>query len=296
MATPANDTPPNTPQALLGALRRLLKPLVRLLVHFGIGFPYLGQLLKSIYVEVADEEFSAANQKRQSDSRISLITGVHRKDVKRLRNEPKEATKPTKNLSLGAQLVAYWIGNDNYLDDNGEALKLPRFSKEGSSVSFESLVQAVSKGDLRPKVILDELLRLNIVTVDNSGYVSLDQQAFIPNQGLDEKSFYFGKNIHDHIAASVDNLIACDQKLPAPFIDRCVYYDGLSPQSMDTLNTLAKEQGMVLLKEINHRALALQQADAGKNNANQRINLGIYFYHDDEHSKISEQNDGGTEQ
>ena len=151
-------------------------------------------------------------------------------------------------------------------------------------------MQTVCKGDLRPKVILDELMRLNIITVDKEGYVSLNQQAFIPDLGLDEKSFYFGKNIHDHIAAGVDNLIACEQKLPSPFIERCVYYDGLSQQSVTTLNTLAQEQGMALLKDINRRALALQSVDKNNSKANLRMNLGLYFYHTDDHSAVPEQN------
>ncbi|MDP1635270.1 MAG: DUF6502 family protein, partial [Gallionellaceae bacterium] len=74
-----------TPSApLISAVRHLLRPLVKLLLTHSITFPFLSDLLKSIYVEVATEEFRLQD-KPQTDSRISLLSGVHRKDVKNLR-------------------------------------------------------------------------------------------------------------------------------------------------------------------------------------------------------------------
>ena len=93
-----SQAPGQPPATLVTALRKLLRPLVRLLLSFQVSYPFLSTLLKSIYVDVADQEFSV-DGKRQSDSRITLLTGVHRKDVKRLRDEHIDAaTLP--NLSL----------------------------------------------------------------------------------------------------------------------------------------------------------------------------------------------------
>ena len=71
---------------LLKALDTLLRPLIKLLLSFQITYPQLINILKSIYVDVAESDFKV-NGRRQSDSRITLLTGVHRKDVKRLREE-----------------------------------------------------------------------------------------------------------------------------------------------------------------------------------------------------------------
>ncbi|MGB8275288.1 MAG: DUF6502 family protein, partial [Alphaproteobacteria bacterium] len=65
------------PPSLVAALRRLLRPLVRLLVAEGIPFMYFTNLLKGVFVDVAVEEFRIKG-KEQTDSRISLLTGVHR--------------------------------------------------------------------------------------------------------------------------------------------------------------------------------------------------------------------------
>lgn len=65
---------PQPPAVLVAAIRKVLRPLVRLLLTFQITYPFIVNLLKSLYVEVADQEF-AMDEKRQTDSRINLLIG-----------------------------------------------------------------------------------------------------------------------------------------------------------------------------------------------------------------------------
>ena len=69
---------------LHGPVARLLRPLVRLLIKSGVTFPALCDLLRELYVNVAEYDF-ALPDKSQTDSRVSLLTGIHRKEVRRLR-------------------------------------------------------------------------------------------------------------------------------------------------------------------------------------------------------------------
>ena len=79
-AAPGGPSP-----ALVRALRKLLRPLVRLMLAHGITYPYLSDLLKGLFVEVAEQDFRL-DAKAPTDSRVSLVSGVHRKDVARLRS------------------------------------------------------------------------------------------------------------------------------------------------------------------------------------------------------------------
>lgn len=269
---------PGVPASVILALRRILRPLVRLLLAHGVTYPFLANLLKSVYVEVAKEEFPLP-EKKQTDSRISLLTGVHRKDVKRLSEEPKVGKLPPPSISLGAQLVARWVSQAAYLDRQRRPRPLPRLARDGGVRSFEALVESVSK-DIRPRAILDEWLRLGVARIDEQDRVCLNVEAFIPEKGLDEKAYYFGQNLHDHLAAGVHNLLG----RPPPFLERSVYYDRLSPASIQELTVLSKEVGMQALKEINRRAIKLERRDAAGQNAGMRMNFGIYFFsapHDD---------------
>jgi hypothetical protein len=260
------------PAPLISALRRVLRPLIRLMLAYGVTFPFLSNLLKSIYVEVASDEFRLEGR-RQTDSRISLLTGVHRKDVKRLCHEerPKEAV-PTA-ISLGAQLVARWMSSPQYLDEGGRPRALPRLASVGGELSFEGLVSSVSK-DIRSRAVLDEWLRMGVARLDDEERVTLNTGAFVPQKGFDEKAFYFGQNIHDHLAAGVHNLLGGQP----PFLERSVYYDELTPESVQELAELAKSLGMEALQTVNRRALELQQQDDGKRNAGMRMNFGTYYF------------------
>jgi len=80
----ASERPPALPpQALLKAARRLLRPLVRLMMRSGITFPIVADLMRSLFVEVASQEL-LTDARARTDSRISLLTGVHRKEIRRL--------------------------------------------------------------------------------------------------------------------------------------------------------------------------------------------------------------------
>ena len=273
------------PTALLRAVRKLLRPLISLLVARGITYPTLIQVLKSLYVEVADKDFALDN-KRQTDSRINLLTGVHRKDVKRLRQElgDEDSLVPA-TVSLGAQLVARWIGLDKYLDKDGQPLPLPRQAVGDNALSFEELVASVNK-DIRPRVVLDEWLNLGIVRLDEQNRVCLNTDAFVPEQGFDELAYYFGRNLHDHIAAAANNISGHTPRQ----LERSVYYSGLTSASVKSLTTLAESEGMKALQAVNRSALQLQKDDANKQDAVHRINFGIYFHQaraDDKHGDES---------
>ncbi|HPG27567.1 MAG TPA: DUF6502 family protein, partial [Myxococcota bacterium] len=205
--------------ALLAALRQLLRPIARLVIERQITFPMLADLLKVVLIEVARDEF-ALRGKRLTDSRLSLLTGIHRKDVKRLRSELDREVGPSRNASLGALLVSRWVADPTYLDEQGEPRPLPRAASAGPGPSFEQLVLSVSK-DIPVRSVLDEWVRQGIVEHDASDVVRLRVESFVAEEGFEDKAWFFGRNLRDHAAAGVHNLLREGE----PFFDRSVFYD-----------------------------------------------------------------------
>lgn len=259
------------PPALLIAVRRMLRPLARLLMAHGIHFPAFSELAKSVFVDVAARDFPDDGS-GLTDSRVCLLSGVHRRDVKRLRADAQQYQAP-QSVSMGAQIVARWCAEAVYLDHQRRPKPLPRLFSHGGEVCFERLVESVSK-DIRPRAVLDEWLRLGVATLDEADFVHLTEAAFVPANGVEEKAFFFGKNLHDHLSAATHNLL--DGK-PA-YLERSVYYDGLSEESVEKLRVLSRELGVAALQEINRQAMALQQQDVDREGADQRMTFGVYFY------------------
>ncbi|TAK98408.1 MAG: hypothetical protein EPO08_19080 [Rhodospirillaceae bacterium] len=267
MATEQTLSAPAKP--LLAAVKRLLRPLVRLLVSRGVGLAAMTELLKEVYVGVAMQEFPA-DKKSPSDSRISVMTGVHRKDVKRLRTLSAEDLAAPRTVSLGAQIVSRWLGSSETTDANGRPLPLPRQSASGPS--FDALVESVST-DVRPRAVLDDWLRLGVARLEGDRVV-LNQAAFVAPKGFEEKSFYLGRNVGDHIAAAAHNLLGDGNAL----LERSVHYSNLTESSVKSLTEAAERTGMQALLALNRMALDLSARDKGDPNAVQRINFGLYFY------------------
>ncbi len=262
------------------AMKRVLRPFVKLMLANNLSYTFIIDVLKTLYVEVADQEF-AEDGKRLTDSRISLMSGVHRKDVRRLRElQPDVEDVMPDNVSLGSQLIALWNANPKYLHADGSPKPLPRFAAANDSESFESLVRSLST-DIHPRAVLDEWLRLGVANIDDDNFVHLTTDMYIAQEGFEEKIFYFGHNLHDHAQAVVANVLSQNNKgQPASFLERCVHYDTLTMTSVEEIGELAKKQGMKTLREVNKIADGRGERDKDSPQANMRMTYGIYYYYE----------------
>jgi hypothetical protein len=285
---PISTTPPDRPYApppdmLLGPLARLLRPLVRLLIRSGITFPVLVDLLRGLYVDVARHDL-LPDPKARTDSRISLLTGVHRKELRRQRTP--EASQAPAVITLNTQIIARWLGSPDYTDKEGRPLPLPR---AGDAPSFESLVATVTR-DVRPRAVLDDGISQGIVVLDKNDRVHLHAAAFLPREGSEAQLFYFARNLHDHTAAAVANVLSTEAP---PFLDRSLHYDRFGVEAAARLEAEGRQAAQQMLLDVNRIALALAEADdkvaaaAGGPRPTRRVNLGVYLYVEDEAPDVS---------
>lgn len=263
---------PNNP--FLRVLRGLLRPLVKAMIAQGVTAPAVYRLLKEIYVEVADQAFRI-DEKRPTDSRISLLTGVHRKDVRAIRENTGATTPPpSERVTAIASVVGRWLASPETLDAEGRPLPLPRQATDGPS--FDALVGSISK-DVRPRTILDELLHQRLVAVDTeTDSVRLAPEAFLGPGDSEQQIVFFAQNVGDHIAAATENLVA--EGDAAPFLERAVFYNRLRSGSVDRLEEAARAQAKDGLSALNRLAFRFQQEDIASPDATERFRFGVYFY------------------
>jgi hypothetical protein len=276
---PPHPSLPTPPAALLAAARRLLRPLVRLMLRSGITFPVLIDVLRHLFVEVAVSDI-LTQPKARTDSRISLLTGVHRKEIRRYREMPPDSTAAPEVVTIASQIIARWLGSPPFVDDAGRPRPLPRVTETGSEgPSFDTLVCSVTT-DIRSRAVLDDWLSQGLVRMAPEDCVVLNADAFIPRPGGQEQLFYFARNLHDHVAAAVANISAGDA---APFLDRSVHYDGLTQVQMRELEVFARDAAMRVLLEVNRKALELVEANQTTDGeATHRVNFGTFVFSEDD--------------
>lgn len=261
---------------LIQALTRLLRPLVRYLVSRGFTYVRLIQIIRPLYVNLVEQEYGKG-QSPLSDSRISVLTGIARRYVKELRQQPLPSDPATLKASPNTKLIAEWITNPRFLDKRGAPRKLDRFSEENGSADFEELAN-IASNDVRPKTLLDDLVEKGMVRVTATGKLELLSNAYKPDKHLNELIDYFGQHIHDHLAAATNNL----QTGKPPFFERSAFQDGLSSESVDTLKKFSDDCAMEMLKAVYAKAAALSEADQNREDNTSRFRLGAYFYSEDE--------------
>ncbi len=118
------------PPALIHAVQRLLRPLARLLMAFGVNYPAFANLAKGVFVDVAVRDFPAGGA-TITDSQVSILSGVHRREVKRLRDDMLQHRPPPVAVSLGGQVVARWCADPRCLDSQRRPAPLPRLARKG---------------------------------------------------------------------------------------------------------------------------------------------------------------------
>jgi hypothetical protein len=258
---------------VLDRVLRVLRPLVRLLLRHGVTYPTLAAALKRVFLDAAQAELHSRGMPR-TDSAVTLLSGVHRRDVRALTRGATAAAAdaPPARLGLAAEVVARWMHDPAY-----EGRPLPR-SGEGS---FDELVQAVSR-DVRPRAVLDELLRLESVT-EAGPTIVLRQPGFAPRRDFEELSWLFAQNLHDHASAAAANLAG-----EGNFLEQAVFVDQISAESATRLQRAAVQAWKQAFKTVMAAAQERFDHDAANTppaGRDQRARFGVYFFSEPDASR-----------
>ncbi|WP_152544551.1 DUF6502 family protein [Actibacterium mucosum] len=242
-------------------LDSLLAPFARLMVARGIPFPDLAERLKAHYVEAAQ----TLSEGKVTDSKLSVMTGLQRRDVARLR----DFTPKPQRLNHLSRLVALWQTEAAYLS-NGQPRILP---KNGAAPSFEDLARFVRR-DVHPRTMLDALEAAGTVRVHaETGAVELIEASFQPATGSDDQIAYLVANVGDHLDAATDNVTTN----PAPHFERAVHYTGLSADDLAKLQSMHHTAQMKLFRDLSSRAAEMKKTTNPDHP--HRFRAGAYFYH-----------------
>jgi hypothetical protein len=257
------------------AIALVLQPLARLMIDHGLQLPSMVDLLKKALVDEAARAYGVAD-KGSSDTRISLLTGVHRKDVKRLRSAPQVDTDATPLVPLAATVVACWISEPRFLNADQTARPLARTPGRGlpGEPDFTSLVAEVSR-DVGARAVLDELVRLGVVELRDDGFVVLKTNGFVPREGLRESFHFLAANVSEHLNAAVHNL-APDRVTP-PKLEQSAFSQNLTLAQAEQLQQLARRLWAKSLQQFLQTATVAEERSEGVAGAKYRVHFGVYF-------------------
>ena len=255
---------------VLDSTLHLLRPAVRLMLRHGVTYTAFSQALKRVFLQAAQEELQAKGMP-QTDSAVSVLSGVHRRDVRNLTRLASPDDAPESFAGLASQVVARWLSDDGYRD----ADLAPRaLARAGDAPSFDALVQAVSH-DVRPRAVLDDLLRLGLVE-DTDGQITLLTQGFVPKLGFSEMAAQLQNNVADHLSAACENLDS-----GAEFLEQAVFVDEITAESALHLHKASAQAWKVAFQSVMRQAQKRFDADAKSappEERTHRARMGMYYF------------------
>ena len=269
-------------KALVAAVLKLLRPLARILLRNGVSFSTFSDAAKWIYVDVATKEFRIEGRK-QSTSRVSVITGLSRREVMRVRKLPRpDVTASTERHNRAARVIAAWRRESDFLDAEGKPALLPM---EGRGTTFSELVKRFS-GNVPSRAILDELMHVEAVERLVDGKIRLLTRAYIP-RGVDaHKLNILGTDVQ-YLISTIDHNLKPEPTEPR--FQRKVAYDNLPDEVLPRFRKRFAKRAQALLESAD-QWLARHDRDVTptvNGMGSNRAGFGIFFF---EESNSEEEN------
>jgi len=262
----------STSHIILLALARILRPVIRVLLANKITYATFDEIARQVFTEEASQHFTLPGRK-QSVSRIALVTGLARNEVMRLRRIPALNDKDLGNsFHRAARIISSWCSESEYQTELGE----PRPLKLLGQHSFSSLVEQVDS-TLSAREVLGELRQAGIIRMDAGRRIFLMSKAYIPSRDATQILKLLGTDVGDLAETITHNLNA---PLEKNRFQLKVSYDNLPQDCLDTLQQMVSERGHEVLVEFDRW---LRRHDRHNNptingNGRSRAGIGIYYF------------------
>jgi len=260
-------------RVLYAAIARILRPLIHILIRNGISYGTFADLAKWLFVDVANRDFAIEGRK-QTISRISVITGLNRKEVKRVSDLPDpDDQASSERYNRAARVIAGWRRDKAFCTKKGGPADLP---VTGPGATFQTLVKKYS-GDMPFRAILDELIRVGAAERTNGDRVHLLARAYLPAGDKNMKIHILGTDVA-HLIASIQHNLAPDAR--GPFYQRKVLYDNLPQDALPAFRQLSADSAQKLLETLD-TWLSDHDRDSGpavSGTGRHIAGLGIYYF------------------
>lgn len=258
----------------LHALRRVLRPIIRLLIRHGVRYDQFADVARRAYVESAAQGGSERSAIPTRDD-IALVTGISRQRVDHYIED--ECDLPVALSSQSAQIASVlhkWHTDPRYLDADGAPLELEFDGASGPT--FKTLVAQVD-ADLNPNFMLNELLTAKCVIDSDETRFRVTTRSFIWGTGLPYGIEYFGTALGHLIQTHEYN--ANPENAENKRLERFVSADqGLPAALLPSFHAFAKERADKFLLDLDDWLAGFSGPDAGPECPLIQTGVNVFFY------------------
>jgi hypothetical protein len=263
----------NFKATLLAAFKPLMRPLIRILVRNGVSFGEFSELLKTVFVESAQDVLQLPDS-RQSVSRIAITTGLTRVEVSRLLTQSEEEQEAlVGRLSRVGRLLTGWHQDSDFTGPYGIPYEVQLAAPPGRR-SFNELVRRYTS-DVPADEMLDELKRIGAVLDLGNGYYRVLIRSYIPS-AADPAKFHAMSVAFTDLAKTLDQNLRPDED--HKLFERRVWAPhGITQSDALDFDMYVKDRGQQFLESLDDW-LSTREAEAMKNASDPRVKVGVAVY------------------
>ena len=256
---------------VLDALGRLLEPIVLLLLRSGITWREFADLAKVKFVQVATDEFGIRGRPTNA-SRVAIITGIDRRDVRKLRLAAAE--QPVFDLgfmSKPTQVLDGWFHDPDFRAASGEPHDLQ--VSEGDD-SFAALVRRYVPG-IPHVAMIKELRGVGAIEELPDGRLRALKRNYIPRELTDNQIRLWGSVLEDVGTTLEHNLMRKPSERPR--FERRALSLTVERKALPEFEAFVAAEGQAFLERIDDW-LAAHQADNSGEDTPPTLRLGVGVY------------------
>jgi len=271
--------PENNNSTVLSALLKALRPIARFLMKAGIGYREFAEISKCAFVDVATSDYGLRGRPTNI-SRVAVMTGLTRKEVKRLRQKIASGSQVVLSRVIPpAEIIQKWHSDPRYLDDFDRPLKLPF---DGSSPSFTELVKKFG-GDIPAGAMRTELKRVGAVSESEGGQLTVTKRYFRPigehvqlQRALGQAMYGIANTINHNLGQPEDK----------SWVERIAYSQHIRASDRNRVKRISSDRASEFVESINdlfsaYETIYADEPSDWKSDATV-VGVGVYYFEVDE--------------
>ena len=270
-------------RAALAALRLALRPVFRLLLRSGVTWQDASDICKATLVEVATAEYGLHGRPTNM-SRVAIMTGLGRREVRRLRDLLAEAPPIEPGRLHGAtRVLTGWYLDGDFSDEAGLPLDLPFEHGPGGTdgPTFTELCRRYG-GDLAPVTMRRELGRVGALEELPDGGLRVLKRYYMPLQ-MDPDALVRAGSMLEDLGSTVSFNLGKPEGEPSRFAGRATN-TRIRPADARRFVAFLEKEGQAFLERVDawlsrHEA---PPADSGAKTRTLRVGAGVYGIHDEQ--------------
>ncbi len=254
----------------MAALRLLFRPVARIMLRAGLNWRELADVCKATYVEVATEDFGIRGRPTNI-SRVAILTGLTRKEVRRLRDLLEEASPESfSRMNHATRVLSGWHQDEEFLTTDGGPASL---RPNGDGGSFEALCHKYS-GDVPATTMLKELKHVGAVVEEEDGRLTVTMRTYMPTMMDPERMLSSGSVLEDMGYTVAYNLNRLETD-PGRF-ERRATNTRMPAKAVPAFRQFIENEGQAFLERVD-AWLSEHETKDGNDSSSIRLGLGAYW-------------------